>query len=96
MMPRTPTSALSAWTPLVNVRPLFSASAGIVTTPTAERSWRKQALKGVVTDVRGRHWPLGCNMGKRNYCFKANGGAYTSSFPPNKSRDAILSVAYRY
>ena len=54
MMPRMPMSALSAWTPLVNVRPLFSASVGIVTTLTAERSWRKQALKGVVTDVRGR------------------------------------------
>ena len=64
MMPRTPTSALSAWTPLVNVRPLFSASAGIVITPTAEQSWRKQALKGVVTDVRGRRWPLGFSMAR--------------------------------
>ena len=66
MMPRTPTSALSAWTPLVNVRPLFSASAGIVITPTAERSSRKQALKGVVTDVRGRRWPLGFSMARHN------------------------------
>ena len=62
MMMRTPTIALSAWTPLVNVRPLFSASVGIVTTPTAEPCWRKQALKGVVTDVRVRRWPLGFSM----------------------------------
>ena len=66
MSVRTPTSALSAWTPLVSVRPLFSASAGIVTTPTAERSWRKQALKVAATDVRGRRWSLGFNMAKRN------------------------------
>ena len=66
MMPRTPTSALSAWTPLVNVRPLFSASAGIVTTPTAERSWRKQALKGAVTVVRVRRWALVSSMARPN------------------------------
>ena len=59
MMLRTPTSALSAWTPLVIATPLYWPSAGIVTTPAAGSSWKMQAFKGAATDVRGRRWPLG-------------------------------------